>query len=289
MSAQVELLASYWTIAGKTEPLSADKEVSPFDFRSRVQAAAKSGFKGIGLIHADLMAVKQRLGLKEMKLILQGNGIKYLELEILGDWFADGQRKANSDTIKNDLLTTAAQLGARHIKVSGDHENGDWPVDLLISKFADLCIDAANHGTKIALEIMPWTNVRTIEAGLSIVDGADTSNGGLLLDIWHFARGHIEYHKILKVPHRYIISVELDDADAAPVGTLLEDTIHRRKLCGEGVLRPAEFIKYVQQAGYDGPYGVEIISQDLRNQDLDYAAEAAFQTTMAQFGAGNSG
>lgn len=201
----IELLASYWTIAGNTEPLSADNEVSPFDFQSRVEAAARFGFKGIGLIHADLMAVRQRLGLNEMKLILDDNGIKHLELEILGDWFADGEKKAKSDLIKNDLLEAAGQLGARHIKVSGDHENGDWPLDRLISRFVDLCQDAADHGTRVALEIMPWTNVRTVDTGLSIVDGANVSNGGLLLDIWHFARGHIEYHKITEIPQRYIV------------------------------------------------------------------------------------
>jgi len=44
MTKDVELLASYWTIAGGALPHT-DREYSPFDFQDRVQAAAKAGFK----------------------------------------------------------------------------------------------------------------------------------------------------------------------------------------------------------------------------------------------------
>jgi sugar phosphate isomerase/epimerase len=61
--------------------------------------------------------------------------------------------------------------------------------------FADLCRDAAKHGTAIVLEIMPFGNVRTIEDGRAIVEGANQPNGFLLLDIWHMARGGMHYSK----------------------------------------------------------------------------------------------
>ena len=41
MTKDVELLASYWTIAGGALPHT-DREYSPFDFKDRVQAAAKA-------------------------------------------------------------------------------------------------------------------------------------------------------------------------------------------------------------------------------------------------------
>ena len=64
--------------------------------------------------------------------------------------------------------------------------------------FIDLCRDAANHGTAIVLEIMPFGNVNTIEAGRAIVEGANQSNGFLLIDVWHMARGGIDYSDIVK-------------------------------------------------------------------------------------------
>ena len=45
MKNNVELLASYWTIAGGALPHT-DREYSPFDFQDRAEAAAKAGFKG---------------------------------------------------------------------------------------------------------------------------------------------------------------------------------------------------------------------------------------------------
>jgi len=47
----VELIASYWTLAGGAEPHT-DHEFSLFDFKDRVEACAKVGFKGIGIWHA---------------------------------------------------------------------------------------------------------------------------------------------------------------------------------------------------------------------------------------------
>ena len=43
MRKNVELLASFWTLSGKAEPHT-DKEFCRFDFRDRVEAAAKAGF-----------------------------------------------------------------------------------------------------------------------------------------------------------------------------------------------------------------------------------------------------
>jgi sugar phosphate isomerase/epimerase len=158
-----------------------------------------------------------------------------------------------------------------------------WPLDHMIERFAVLCERARQAGTAVALEIMPWTNLRTIDEGLAVVAGADAANGGLLLDIWHLARGGVPYSDIAKVPLRYLRHVELDDADAAVVGTLLEDTLDRRRLCGEGALDVPAFIRAVQAVGYDGPWGVEIISVEHRRRPLEEAARVAVDSTLAQF------
>lgn len=62
----------------------------------------------------------------------------------------------------------------------------------------------AVYGADIVLEIMPWSNVRTIETGLAIVSEADQPNGGLLVGISHLARGGIPFSDIRKIPTRYI-------------------------------------------------------------------------------------
>ena len=65
---------------------------------------------------------------------------------------------------------------------------------------------------------------------------------------------------------------------------MLEDTVFRRKLCGEGEFDNPGFIEAVQSAGFKGEwYGVEIISTELRRLPLEEMALGAFDTTMQQF------
>ena len=73
MKSKVELLASYWTISCGVP--HTDREYSPFAFRDRVQSAARAGFTGFGIWHADLEHVLRQHTLREMKQILDDNGI----------------------------------------------------------------------------------------------------------------------------------------------------------------------------------------------------------------------
>jgi sugar phosphate isomerase/epimerase len=103
MNAEIELIAGYWTIAGDTYPF-AKSEVSPFPLRNRIEAAASAGYKGIGLLHVDLMAAVTKPSLHEIKSMLKDNGMIHVELEFLIDWFADGARRQASDAKRRDLL-----------------------------------------------------------------------------------------------------------------------------------------------------------------------------------------
>jgi sugar phosphate isomerase/epimerase len=142
--------------------------------------------------------------------------------------------------------------------------------------------DAAKHGTAIVLEVMPFGNVRRLKLAAPL-SRERTIQWGLLLDIWHMGRGGIDYNEVATIPHRFISSIELDDADEKVVGSLWEDTIHHRRLPGEGVLHPRTFIRSVQTAGYRGPWGVEILSESFRKLPLTEMAQKSFEATMEQF------
>jgi sugar phosphate isomerase/epimerase len=277
----IELLASYWTIAGGALPHT-DREYSPFDFRDRVEAAGKAGFKGFGIWHADLAHILKRRSLKEMKQILDDNGMKYLELEFLYDWFVDGVDKKQSDIQKEMLLSAAEMLGARHLKV-GDFFSKKTPMPRLIESFAALCADAAVHGTKIVFELMPFAMIDTLQDALTMVQGAGAKNGGIAFDLWHIVKLRIPYEEVARVPPQYLLAVELNDGTFEAPWSLHEDTINHRRFCGEGEFDVKDFVDCLLNAGYAGPWGIEVLSGELRKKPLEELTTRAFNTTMAQF------
>ena len=281
MERDVELLASYWTIAGGALPHT-DREYSPFDFRDRVVAAAKAGFQGFGLWHADLAHILESRSLHEMKQIFDDNGIRHIELEFLTDWFLDGERKKQSDLQKRKLLTAAEVLRAKHVKV-GDFFSEKYSMPRLIESFADLCAEAAEHGTKIGFELMPFAMLTTLEDSLTMVAGAGATNGGIIFDLWHVVKLGIPYEEVARVPTQYVLGVELNDGTFEAPWSLHEDTINHRRLCGEGEFDIKNFIDSVERTGYRGPYGIEVLSEELRQKSLEELTTRSFNTTLAQF------
>jgi sugar phosphate isomerase/epimerase len=277
----VELLASYWTIAGGALPHS-DRDWSPFAFKDRVEAAARAGFKGLGIWHTDLEHTLQDLTLREMRQILNDNGIKHVELEFLTDWFLSGERKKQSDMWKRKLLTAAQALSASHIKV-GDFNREKLAMPVLIEAFAALCLEAAEYGTRIGFELMPFAMIDTLKDALALVEGASAKNGGIVFDLWHIVKSGIPYEDIAHVPLQYVVSVELNDGTFQAPWDLHEDTVNHRRLCGEGEFDIKGFIAAVRKTGYQGPWGIEVLSQDLRKMPLLEVATRAFSTTMCSF------
>ncbi|WP_349571111.1 sugar phosphate isomerase/epimerase family protein [Azotobacter salinestris] len=278
----IELIASYWTIAGDTYP-GAPSEISPFSLRARAEAASKAGWRGMGLLHADMVDAIAKQGLSTVRSIFNDNGIKHLEVEFLVDWHLDGAKRAASDRMRDELLEIAGELGARRLKCAGGlFEEGEPDVPRMRDAFATLCDKAAAYDVEVAIEFLPFSSVNTIDRAIAVSQDV-RPNGGLMVDTWHVARGGMSFDEISKIPLELIKGIELDDAHNTVIGTMLNDSTHHRQFCGEGDLDVPAFIQAVLNTGYTGPWGVELISAELRKLPLEVAAQKAFDTTMAQF------
>ncbi len=261
-----DLLATCWTTAGDAAPLRGD-ERSPIPLPERVAAAAAAGFRGLGLNHADLVAAEREHGIGGIRSMLEDNGMVHLELELLTDWWTEGPVRRDSDKVRRDLLSAAEALGARHIKVGPDVTDAPWDHT-----------EAQEAGTKVGLEFLPWSNIKTVHDGLRLVQDAGHEAGGLIIDVWHTERAHTPPAALAAVPLGAIIGVELSDAASEPVGTLFEDTRDRRRLCGHGSFDLHGFVTALRSAGWTGPWGVEILSADLRQLPVREAAAEAYST-----------
>ncbi len=114
-----------------------------------VEGFAKFGFRwppglqledsGIGkLIRFYTKRTRYTPRLQEARSILADHGIRYLELEFITDWFAEGDRRRASDFVRRGLLDGAAQLGVNHVKVGGDFGGAAWPMDHMVEEFSRL-------------------------------------------------------------------------------------------------------------------------------------------------------
>jgi sugar phosphate isomerase/epimerase len=66
----------------------------------------------------------------------------------------------------------------------------------------------------------------------------------------------------------------------------VDETINHRRLPGEGEFDVAGYVDVCRDMGYPGPWGVEVLSEELRNLPMEEIFKRAYETTSAQFRAG---
>ena len=274
-----EIIGSFWTLAVGADPLGDQRCLH--DFRTRVEAAAKAGFTGMGFWHADILEIRKKYSFQDMKHILDANGIVNVEVEWLLDWFCTDARRMASGEIRALLLDAAEVLRARHIKIA-DLGNDCADVAQMTEAFAPLCRQAAERGTNILFEMLPaqFSRVPSLDLVLSITRGSGAVNGGTMLDNLHLQRSDIGSAEIVrKLGSRDLIGVEINDGTLARPLNLQDSVVNKRLLPGDGEFDIAAFLQAVWSVGFDGPIGVEVLNEYIRKWDLKTAATEAFVKT----------
>ena len=279
-----DILGLYWTTSGPVD-VHYGREWSLFDLRDRCEQAARVGFSGIGLWHADLEHVLETRTLADITALFDEFGLRHLELEFLWEWFHDpeDERRRESDQRRALLWEAAAALPAHHVKV-GNIPGTPCELGRLTEAYAELCADAAqHHDATVVYEFMPPdVNVQDLDTALAIVEGADAPNGGLAIDTWHMAKLGIAPDDLRRVPARHLGWVELSDGHYRNLPDPVDETINHRALPGEGEFPIREYVGAVRAAGYDAPWGVEVLSQELRTLPIEQIFDRASETTRAQ-------
>jgi len=281
----VELVGNYWTIAGPVE-VHVGREWSLYDLRDRCAHAARVGFTGIGIWHADLEHMLEgATTLAEIRSLLDEHGLRHLELEFLGDWFLDpeDERRRAADETRALLFGAAEVLSVHHLKV-GNLAGTECELPRLIEAYGELCADAATHtDAAITYEFMPYdVVVNTLDTALAVVEGANAPNGGLAFDTWHLGKLEVEPEDLRRVPPRFVSWVELSDGPYTIAEEWLDEVINRRRLPGDGDFPIRDYIRVFRELGYDGPWGVEVLSEELRSLPIDEMFDRAYAATAAQ-------
>ena len=280
------LLATCWTWSGNSAPAVAD-EMSPLSIEERVRAGREAGWEGVGIVHADLVRIRDGIGYPALRRLLDDNGVHHVELEFITNWWADGSLRTASDVIRRDLFAAAADLRVETIKVAAQLTSfgaagAPVPMEQFAHAFDALAADAAEHGVRVAVEPMPMSNLRSIGEGAELVRSVSHPNGGLVVDSWHVSRGGTAYEdleRVLDIDQVFV--VELADADRDVRGSLWDDAVHNRRNPGEGDLGMPAFVATMHRAGWRGIWGVEIISDDQRALPVTEAVARTRDATLS--------
>jgi sugar phosphate isomerase/epimerase len=285
-----DIVGLYWTTSGPVV-VHYGREWSLFSWDDRCAEAAKVGLTGLGIWHADLEHQLETSSLGEIRSAFDAHGLKHLELEFIMDWFLDPEddRRQASDRTRALLFETAAALDAHHIKV-GNIPGHPCELSKLTERFGELCADAAEHtDAKIVYEFMPFdANVQSVDAALAIVEGAAAPNGGVAIDTWHMSKLGIAPDELKRIPLQYLTWIELSDGQIASHDDPIDETINHRRLPGEGEFDIPGYIEVAVEHGYPGPWGVEVLSEELRNSPIDVIFRRTYDTTASQFEAERS-
>jgi sugar phosphate isomerase/epimerase len=273
------LVASYWTIAGATP-----NDPARFPFEARVRAAAEAGFWGIGMQVDDYVRTRERgMSDNEMLRVLEGSGMIVDEIEFLIGWSSDIEAiRIQSQRIEATLLAAADALGVRQLNVGcGEFPHEVAPIERLAERFAALCDRASAHNLTVAIEFLPWSGIPDIASAWEVVRQSGATNGGVLLDTWHFFRSCPDFDALRSIPSERIVGVQLNDGPSQPVGEIRDETRHRRALPGAGDFDLATVIHTLETMGVSAPWAIEVMSDELAAKDLRTACRLAFDATTA--------
>src|SRR4051812_10377751 len=260
--------------------LAAQTLATTEDFRTRVAASAAAGFTEIGLRPDDYRRARAA-GHSDAELarILDEGGVQVAELSVLRG-FSGAEASQREEAV---LMQMADAFGGTYMMAIDEVTES---VERTAEHFAGLCDRVAARGLQVALEFLPWTTIPDAATAWDVVRLADRPNGGVIVDSWHHFRGARDEAQLLAIPPERMVALQLDDADAEPVGTLLEDTLHRRRLPGEGTFPLVDFVSLLEDHGaYGAPISIEILSDELHALPAEEAAQRAMDATRRLFDA----
>jgi sugar phosphate isomerase/epimerase len=275
------LVATAWTSAGATSPMHVPA-TSPVPIAQRVAAVADAGYCGLGVIADDLAIIRDTIGYVGLRDLLAEHELTHIEIELIERWWIPRGEPGHTYDVRDLLFDAADVLSPAFIKIGS--ENGPATDDplALVGPLRDLADEANEHGTRVAIEPMPFSTIATVPMGVEIVNAAGHPAAGLVIDAWHVFRAGTSLTELSTVlSPRNIFGVELDDAAEQVVGTLFEDTVERRLLSGEGSFDLRGLVAVLRGKGFDGPWGVEILSSSFRQLPVSQAVKLAADSALA--------
>lgn len=267
MSFQIPLTISSWSLGDQCR------------FEERVSAARAAGFEGIGL-RAETYIDAKNEGLTDQQIleILKQYNMKVTEVEYIVQW-AEEHRSYEQKYKEQICFHMCRLFGVGHVNC-GLMES--YSIAHTAQKLQELCARAGD--LIIGVEPMPYSGIPNLETAWAVLKAADRENAKLILDTWHWVRGH---HKncveaLDGIPAEKIVSIQINDVHdhPYPMAVLREESMHDRVAPGTGMGDTVGFLKMIREKEIQPKtIGVEVISDAILADGVTVAAKYLFDTT----------
>lgn len=266
MSKQSPITISSWTL-GET-----------CLFEDRVKAAKAAGYEGIGLrAETYVDALNEGLTDQDILDILTKYDIAVTEVEYIVQWAEE--KRSYEQKYKEQICFHMCRLfNVGHINC-GLMEN--YSIEYTAQKLKELCGRVGD--LIIGVEPMPYSGLPDFDKAYAVVEASGCENAMLILDTWHWVRADQPYRKLTAQQAAKVISIQINDAYERPYASaiLRDESMHDRLAPGTGAKDTAGFVKMIKDAGISPKViGVEVISDAILAQGLDYASEHTFKHTV---------
>ena len=257
---------SFATISCVTMPgADGTPALVPHPVERLVPAVAAAGFARIGL---DWFTVRdaERAG-TDLARLLADHGLVTTELCAMGI----GEDPAADERVARSMARRCEQLGvpvcvlASTPPVSPD----------LCARVAAIAEVFAAAGTRVGIEFMPFSGVRTLADAVVLREQVGV---GIVLDTLHLLRSGCAPAELDALAADDIACVQLADGSPEPERPLAEESRVARLLPGAGAADIAGYAAALDRIGYTGPLSIEVLSATLRTrppEDLTAAFRAA--------------
>jgi sugar phosphate isomerase/epimerase len=248
----------------------------PHPWERVLSAAAGAGFRGIALDSFTLRAAERAAGGPEAvaeRVADLGLAVTDLSALRLGPEPGDDERAATSMARRCAALGIPVCVLVIYVP----------PSDAVRDRI-DRCADVfAASGARLALEFLPYSEVRTVAEARDLCERVGHDRCGLLVDTWHLARGGGSPAEVAALGPGEVACVQLADAGPEPGTDLADESRHARLLPGDGVVDFPAVAAALAGIGYRGALGTEVLSRSLRAQPPEAVAEACFRAASRFF------
>jgi sugar phosphate isomerase/epimerase len=254
-----------------------------FSLEQTIQLAQQTGYAGVDFNIKEAAEMAQSNGIDSVKKLFTDNNILPGAWSPPFDWRSD----AWAEGVKNlpEYAAVAAELGALRAATwcppSSTEREFDENFKWHVERFGGIAEALKPYNVRFGIEFIGPQTMRpanqhdfiyTLEGMLELCKAIGTGNVGILLDVWHLYTSGGQIADMNQLTNHDIVNVHVNDAPAGLTLAEYQD-LDRRLPMETGVMPLVEFMRKLEQLGYDGPVTVEPFSQ--RVNSLTDPVEAA--------------